>query len=79
MADTTSDHVRRVVSDVLGIPAAQLTETTSPETIESWDSVQHLSIVLSIEQEFGIQLDPEDIEKVRSVGALERLVRAKRG
>jgi acyl carrier protein len=79
MADTITEHVRRVVSDVLGVPSAQLTETSSPETIESWDSVQHLSIVLSIEQEFGIQLDPEDIEKARSVGALERLVRSKRG
>ena len=61
------------------MPASQLTEASSPDTIESWDSIQHLSIVLGLEQALGVQFDPEDIEKMRSVGALEAMVRAKRG
>ncbi len=79
MPDQLSTDIRRVVSDVLGVPASQLTEASSPDTIESWDSIQHLSIVLGLEQALGVQFDPEDIEKMRSVGALEAMVRAKRG
>lgn len=78
MPDQLSTDIRRIVSDVLGVPAAQLTDASSPETIDSWDSIQHLSIVMALEQALGVQFDPDDIEKMRSVGRIEETVRRKR-
>lgn len=75
---TLSAEVRRVISDVLGVPAASLTESSSPESIESWDSVQHLSIVLALESSLGVQFAPEEIEKMRTVGEIEAMVERKR-
>lgn len=72
-------RVRQVVSDVLGVPPGSLTPDSSPATIESWDSVQHLSLVMALEQELGVQFQPEEIDKLRSVGAIEALVAAKKG
>lgn len=77
--DQLSSEIRRIASDVLGVPASQLTEASSPETVESWDSVAHLSLVLALEQAVNVQFDPEDIEKMRTVGAIEAMVRSKRG
>lgn len=74
----TATQVRQIISDVLGVPAATLTPASSPETIESWDSVQHLSLVLALESSLGVQFTPEDIEKMRNVGAIESMVAAKR-
>ncbi|MBL8746752.1 MAG: acyl carrier protein [Phycisphaerae bacterium] len=73
-----NSQVRQIISDVLGVPAASLTAASSPETIESWDSVQHLSLVMALESSLGVQFAPEDIEKMRSVGAVEAMVAAKR-
>lgn len=73
------DNVRQVISDVLGVPASSLTPSSSPETIESWDSVQHLSLVMALESSLGVQFAPEDIEKMRTVGDIERLVAMKQG
>lgn len=72
-----SSQVRQIISDVLGVPAGSLTPASSPDTIESWDSVQHLSLVMALESSLGVQFAPEDIEKMRSVGAIESLIASK--
>lgn len=72
-----SSQVRQIISDVLGVPPGSLTPASSPDTIESWDSVQHLSLVMALESSLGVQFAPEDIEKMRSVGAIETLVASK--
>jgi acyl carrier protein len=71
---STFDQVRKVASDIFGIPANQITAESSPETIDNWDSMQHLNLVLAIEEKFGVQLDPEDIEEMKNIGAVAALV-----
>jgi acyl carrier protein len=52
----------------------RITPTSSPETIEAWDSTQHLNFVLALEEKFGLQLSPEDMEQMRNVGEAAKLV-----
>ena len=74
MTASTFEQVRSVASDIFGIPADRITAESSPETIENWDSMQHLNLVLAIEEKFGVQLDPEDIEAMKNIGAVAALV-----
>ena len=74
MTASTFEQVRNVASDIFGIPADKITVESSPETIENWDSMQHLNLVLAIEEKFGVQLEPEDIEQMKSIGAVAALV-----
>ena len=74
MTSNTFEQVRNIGSDIFGIPAGKITAESSPETIENWDSMQHLNLVLAIEEKFGVQLDPEDIEQMKNVGAVATLV-----
>lgn len=68
------EQVRNVASDIFGIPANKVTAESSPQTIESWDSVQHLNLVLALEERFGVQFEPEDIEEMKNIGAVATLV-----
>ncbi len=74
MTASTFEEVRNIASDIFGIPADGITAESSPETIENWDSMQHLNLVLAIEEKFGVQLDPEDIEQMKNIGAVAALV-----
>ena len=74
MTATTFEQARSVASDIFGIPADRISAESSPETIENWDSMQHLNLVLAIEEKFGVQLDPEDIEQMKNIGAVAALV-----
>ena len=74
MTASTLDQVRTVASDIFGVPAEKIAAESSPQTIENWDSMQHLNLVLAIEGKFGVQLDPEDMEEMKNVGAIVALV-----
>jgi acyl carrier protein len=70
----TFEQVQAIASDIFGVPAGKITADSSPETIENWDSMQHLNLVLAIEEKFGVQLAPEDIEQMKTIGAAATLV-----
>jgi len=68
------EQVRGIASDVFGVPANTITAESSPQSIESWDSMQHLNLVLAIEERFGVQFEPEEIEEMKNIGAAAALV-----
>lgn len=74
MTASTFEQVRSVASDIFGVPAEKITAESSPETIENWDSMQHLNLVLAVEEKFGVQLEPEDIEQMKNIGAVAKVV-----
>lgn len=41
-------------------------ETCSQETCEKWDSMGVLNLVVELESEFGVSLEPEDIAQLVS-------------
>ena len=74
MSEAVNDRVGRIVSAVLGIPGAAIDDETSPETVPEWDSMQHLQLILALEQEFAMQFEVEEIESMQRVGAIRRVV-----
>lgn len=54
---TTFDVERRVkavIADVFDLDPEEVGPATSKETIANWDSLQHLIIILALEEEFEI-------------------------
>jgi acyl carrier protein len=66
-----------ILADVLALAPAQVTSELSPETIENWDSLNHLKLALAIEQEFKVNFLPEDIEQLTSVQRISDLLERK--
>jgi len=71
------EQVRGIASDILGVQSDKITAESSPETMENWDSIQHLNLVLAIEEKFGVQLAPEEMEQMKNVGLVAALVEKK--
>ena len=68
-----------LIAQVFQLPAEQVSLDSSPETVETWDSLQHLNLVLALEQEFAIQFTPEEIEELISVRAIVAVLDVKNG
>lgn len=77
MTLTILDQVRAIASDLFGLPLSQITAESSPKMIEAWDSTQHLNFVLALEEKFALQLSPEEMEQMRTVGEAANLVESK--
>ena len=71
------DRVRTIAADVLEVPAAKILADSSPESIETWDSVHHLNLVLALEQEFSLQFEPEEIEQMKDIQHILDIVGSK--
>lgn len=71
-------RVRNIFSDIFQIPLEQVRPDTSPDNIANWDSLQHLNLVLALEQEFNVQFTPEEIEQILSVELAAALLDEKR-
>jgi acyl carrier protein len=76
MSEQVLSRVQQIASDVLLV---DVTADSSPETVESWDSVQHLNLILAVEEEYGFQFSPEEMDSAKTVGAIAGLVAARRG
>lgn len=71
------DSLYETIAAILAIPPESLSEESSPDTVASWDSVNHLNLVMALESEFGIRLSPEDALAMRSVGAVRALLKTR--
>ena len=74
---SVSDQIRTIASDIFGVTADKITVASTPETIETWDSIQHLNLVLALEEKFGLQLSPEEIEQMKSMAEVIKVVEGK--
>lgn len=72
------DRVRHMMADIFGVPAEQMTPESSPDNVETWDSIKHLELVMALEQEFAVQFSPEEIEQLLSVDLVASLVEEKK-
>lgn len=77
MTPTIFEQVQGIASDLFGVPADQITRESSTESIEAWDSTQHLNFVLALEEKFNIQFSPEEMEQMRNIGSTVELVENK--
>jgi acyl carrier protein len=71
------DGVRRIFADVFQLPLEQIAPHSSPETIPAWDSLQHLNLVLALEEEYHVQFTPEEIERMLSVEIAAEILNGK--
>lgn len=68
------DKIRRILSAVFDIPAAEVREETGPENVGLWDSLNHLRMATEIEKEFGIRLRQKEIREMRSFAKIREAV-----
>jgi acyl carrier protein len=73
----TLDRIRQIASDVFDVPLENIQAASSPETIESWDSMTHLNLVLALEENFNLRLSPEEMEAMRSLSQIATLLESK--
>ena len=76
MDEQVLSRVCEIASDIF---ETDVNADSSPETVENWDSVHNLNLVLALEEEYGLQFAPEDLDQIKTLGSFAGLVGARRG
>lgn len=54
--------IRKIIGKILDEDISKLNNNQiTPEHLESWDSLAHLALVTSLEEEFKIEFNPDEI------------------
>jgi acyl carrier protein len=67
-------QVCRILAELFSLPPESVAPESSPQTIEGWDSIGHLNLVLALEQEFHVQFSPDESEKMVDVQEIVRVL-----
>ena len=70
------EKIRELFAMLLRVSPEEIEDQTSPASLERWDSLQHMIVVAGFEEEFGVDLDPEEaVEMFRDFATFKRIVR----
>ncbi len=72
-----SSKVFEIVARIMGVPVDAVNLESSPETLENWDSLRHIKLILAIEESLGVQFSDEDIVSIKNVQDLLARVEAR--
>ncbi len=61
MSMDVEKKIKSVMSSVFDIPIEHIDENSSHETIENWDSLRQMNLVLALEEEFSITFNENEI------------------
>lgn len=67
--------VEEVVARVFNLDPSEVTEQSSKDTIEEWDSMGNMSLVTGLEEEFKVSLSIADAMEMTSVQHIKRVLR----
>lgn len=68
MGDTVFERIKRIIIDQLGVNEDQVTPEASFIDDLGADSLDTVELVMSFEEEFGIEIPDEDAEKILTIG-----------
>jgi acyl carrier protein len=79
MSVTPGERFFGVLSSVLNVPHDLLGPESSRDSVDPWDSIKHISVVMALEEEFGIEFTDREIADLSSASALMQAIEAKTG
>jgi len=76
-SSTAMNELFQLVANVLKVPAHSVSAGTAMEDTPAWDSLAHMDLIVTLEEHYRMQLTPDDMVALRSVGAIAELLKSK--
>ncbi len=70
-------NLNQIIASTLNLPLASVTNQLTMTEVESWDSLQHMTLIASLEQSFATEFTFEEIIAMQSVAEIKRVLNSK--
>lgn len=71
-------RLTEVFRDVFGDDSIVITEKTTANDIDDWDSIEHINLIGAVENEFGMRFKMREVSGMKNVGEMMDII-AQRG
>ena len=69
--------IKKLLASVFRVPEAAINEQTEMKDIDTWDSMTHMELILTLENECGVMFSGEEIMRMTSFATILATVLAK--
>ena len=75
--DEIGEKLQKVFRENFNDDKLVIKDSMNADDIEEWDSLSHISLIVSTEEEFGIRFSHSEIEKLNNIGEFKILISSK--
>jgi len=66
--------IKQIMSAVFEVPIESISDDASTDTIDNWDSLRHLNLILALEEEFGVTIPDEEVGNLVNYKLIELVI-----
>ena len=68
------ETLNEVFQDVFDDMSIEVDEHTTSDDIDEWDSLEHINLIASVEQEFGVKFNMGQVNTMKNVGEMVDII-----
>ena len=72
--DEIYEQLNEVFRDVFDDESITVSDGTTADDIEDWDSLEHINLIAAVEQQFGVRFNMGQIVTLKNVGEMVDLI-----
>jgi acyl carrier protein len=71
------NKIKEIMGAVFEMDAADIKDSDNSTTIQNWDSLNHMNLIVALEEEFNVRFEDEEIIEITSLEAIENSIKSK--
>jgi len=75
--ESVFEELTKIFWDVFDDEDIELTDETTAEDIDDWDSLEQINLIVACEKKFSVKFDMAEIQKLKNVGEMVDTILAK--
>ena len=77
MTKEIEKKVLKLFSNLMDEPTKGLNKNSNPDSIENWDSLSHVKMIMEVESQFNIDLLPDEAMEISSIDDTIKIIISK--
>ena len=71
------ERLNEVFRDVFDDTTIEVNANTTSSDIEDWDSLEHINLIVAIENEFGMKFNMNEVTTMKNVGEMVEIIKSR--
>mgnify|MGYP000035703354 CR=1 FL=1 len=68
------EKLNEIFQDIFDDDSLVITETTTANDVEDWDSIEHINLIVGVEEEFGFKIPMGKVVTMKNVGEMVDII-----
>ncbi|MCQ2530197.1 MAG: acyl carrier protein [Lachnospiraceae bacterium] len=75
MDEQINNRLNEVFQEVFDDEDLFIDDDTNADSIDDWDSMEHINLVVAVEEEFGLTFSMDEIAEMQNVGDMVEIIK----